>query len=453
MKQTIKEDRVQAIALLQAGHRVSEVAEQLKRSPQWVRKWWQRYEDEGVRGLQEKSRTPRLKAKQMPEQVREAIIVARLKLESKAQSGGGLKYIGGPAIRTELKNQKVTPLPSVATIERVLRQVKMTRKKKVKEQLKIKYPHLRPQVPHELSQVDIVPHYLQGGERVACFNGLDVVSRYPTGQAKSQRRSLDAAHFLIHLWQTVGIAKYTQLDNEGCFSGGTTHPYVLGRVVRLALQVGTEVVFSPVYHPQSNGYVERFHQDYDYHVWDDTYLPNLEAVNKQASNFFTLYRHSGHHSRLNGSTPTQAHFHSLPRFLADDFQLSETKLPLTPGRVHFIRRVQADRTVRVLNVDWTVPAEPDTGLWATLDIHSDDALLSIFDQAPDVQSRTCLISHPFPLNEHPVQSSPIPTTPHLIQLPSLPLSTTHSSSFLHKVFLLAQDRLSRIFFRSDQLLE
>jgi len=31
-----------------------------------------------------------------------------------------------------------------------------------------------------------------------------------------------------------GLGKNPQVDNEGCFSGGHTHPYVLGKVVRLA---------------------------------------------------------------------------------------------------------------------------------------------------------------------------------------------------------------------------
>ncbi|MEZ4713963.1 MAG: hypothetical protein R3A44_42655 [Caldilineaceae bacterium] len=65
-------------------------------------------------------------------------------------------------------------------------------------------------------------------------------------------------------------------------------PYVLGRVARLALQVGTELVFSPVYHPASNGYIERFHQEYDLHVWEDTYLANQAQVSQQAVQFSRL---------------------------------------------------------------------------------------------------------------------------------------------------------------------
>ena len=185
---------------------------------------------------------------------RQLVIQARSELEAAAASGQGLKYVGGRAVRTKLQGRLGGPAPSVPTIERILRTAWLTQRRQPAE--------LRDPLPACATnggpdgQIDIVPHYLTGGQKVGCFNGLDVVSRYPTGQAYAQARSQDAAAFLIHFWQTVGIPTYTQVDNQDCFSGGHTHPYVLGQVVRLALTVGTELVFSPVYHPESNGYVE-----------------------------------------------------------------------------------------------------------------------------------------------------------------------------------------------------
>jgi hypothetical protein len=248
--------------------------------------------------------------------------------------------------------------------------------------------------------VDIVPHYLQGGERISCFNAIDVVSRYPTGLAFAQHRAQDATAFLVHLWQEMGIADYTQVDNEGCFSGGATHPYVLGQVVRLALAVGTELVFSPVYHPQSNCFVERFHQDYNRHVWEDTYLEDLAAVNKKGQWFFPLYRLREDHDQLHGQSPAVRHQEGTPRQLPAGFTLSGKKLPLREGRIHFMRRVNPQGQVRVLNVDWTVPRfDPLKGVWVTIEFRTTGALLSIFDAAPDALQRDCLATYAFPLNE------------------------------------------------------
>jgi len=323
---------------------------------------------------------------------------ARSELEAEARRGQGLKYIGARAIRTRLKVQDVTPLPSVRTIERILQEANMTHPHQARPE--VQYPHLHPSQPHQLCQVDHVPRYLQGGKPVYGFNAIDVVSRYPTGEAKGDRRASTAADFLVHVWQTIGVPTYTQVDNEACFSGGFSHPYVLGQCVRLALRVGTELVFSPVRHPQSNGSVERFHQDYQKHVWEDTYLPNLEAVRQQADRFFDLYRQSRHHVALAGHTPAERHLQGNCTPLPPDFRRPSGKLPLYAGRLHFIRRIAPDGTVSVLNVKWAVP-QPDfsRGVWVTLELQPGGATLFIFDQPPDVPTRKQLAAHPFPLSE------------------------------------------------------
>lgn len=422
MEEQLIAERKSAIMQLKQGKTAKEVAANLGRHPNWVSKWRNRFQEEGWNGLRSRSCKPKKYGRQLAPEVRQAIIKVRLELEANAALGKGLKYIGGLAVRTKLKEQKVKPLPSVPTIERVLREAGLTKPKEKNQKEEVIYPHLHPTEPHQLCQVDIVPHYLTGGQRVACFNGIDVVSRYGTGQPFAQRRSRDAAAYLIHLWQTVGIARYTQVDNEGCFSGGATHPHVLGTVVRLALEVGTELVFSPVYHPESNGFVERFHQDYNRHVWEDTYLANLDEVQQQSDRFFDLYRQRKDHTKLAEQSPHDLHHQLEPLLLASDFDRGDSKLPLREGRIHFIRRIQADGTVRVLNVDWTVP-NPDLskGVWVTIDFRPVGAILSIYDAAPDAAERNLLTSYAFPLKEA-VLASQEETVDQLDEIPVQPYS-------------------------------
>ena len=409
---TLLEERKSAIHLLRAGQSVRSVAAEMGRTRRWVRKWRKRYQTEGWGALQDRSRRPHQIVRQTTEVHKQAIRKARSELEAEAAEGKGLKYVGGQAIRTRLKEKGIRPLPSTSTVERVIRAAGMTRPYQRPEQPEIRYPHLKVKRPQTLIQADIVPHYLKGGDRVACFNAIDVASRYPTGQAYAQRRSKDAEAFLIHVWQELGVSKYTQVDNEGCFSGGFTHPYVLGKVVRLALQAGTELVFSPVRHPQSNGFVERFHQDYDKHVWKDTYLSNISEVQDQGQRFFALYRQRPHR-RLNEQSPESAH--QTPKRLPLDLKPASKQRPLYEGQVHFIRKVLANNTISVLNVNWPVPdAKPDQGVWATLIIKTSGAKLIVFDAAPDVPARKRLAIHRFKLSEpvlgHPLSTSRKPTS-------------------------------------------
>ena len=389
-----------AIHLLRSGKTVAEVAQEVKRSEPWVYKWRKRYFDAGDwQALEDRSRAPKHPPKKLPEYIRQTIRAVRSELEAEAAEPGKLSYIGAHAIRGRLRQKRITPLPSVSSIERELRAAGMTRPRKPQKPDQVEYPHVHPTKPHQLVQVDIVPRYLPGGPCVACFNAIDVVSRYPTGRQYLTKRSEDAASFLLQVWSDLGIPDYTQVDNEGCFSGGFTHPGVLGKVLRLALMVGTELVFSPIRHPESNGYVERFHQDYTKNVWDKIDLPDLAAVHKHSLLFFDAYRHSPHHSALHSRSPQEMHAIDPICDLPARFRPT-AKLPLTVGKVHFIRVVSQDRQVMVLNQNWDVPlAKPDQGVWATLQFTPQGARLRIYDTAPDAQRRSCLAEHPFPLKE------------------------------------------------------
>jgi hypothetical protein len=293
----------------------------------------------------------------------------------------------------------------VSTIVRILRQAGMTKPRPPKEEKAVVYPHLKPTTAHQLTQVDIVPHYLSGGENIACFNSIDVVSRYPTGQQFKRKGSTEAAEFLLRTWQEGGVPQYLQMDNESCFSGGYKHPGVIGKVVRLALSAGVQPVFSPFYHPESNGSVERFHQDYSAFVWKKVHLENLAAVRQRSALFFPNYRHSRHHSALGGKSPLEVHTATPLRHLPADFSIPD-KLPITAGQVHFIRAVDKNRQVLILNKTWSAGlALPDQAVWATLFLTPKEASLRIYDAAPDAPKRRCLAVHPFPLKE-PVVSLP-----------------------------------------------
>jgi len=393
-------ERKLAIFQLRQGKTIIEVAQSLDHSTSWVSKWHKRFKNGGWVGLKDRSRAPKYHGHKLSETILQTVRQARLELEAEAALGDRLKYVGAIAVRTRLKKKQVEPLPSIPSIERILREAGMTKPKEKRVEPRVEYPHLKPTQAHQLCQADIVPHYLSGGKRVSCFNAIDVVSRYPTGQPFARRRSQDAAAFLIHIWQEIGIPHYTQVDNEGCFSGGATHKYVLGKVVRLALEVGTGLVFSPVRHPESNGSIERFHQDYDRHVWEDTYLDNMDEVLKQSQHFFRLYRQREDHGKLNEQSPEAVHSQKSVQRLAPDFALPETRRPLKEGRVHFMRRVSAEGKVRVLNDEWVVPnPDAEKGVWVTIEFLTTGATLRIFDEAPDRPDRRCLASYPFPVNE------------------------------------------------------
>jgi len=393
------EDRKSLIHLLNSGKKPREAARELVRSPSWAYKWKSWYEQNGWAGLQSRSRAPKHVPNRVSFEVCQAILRVRSELEAEAENKDSLGYIGANAIYGRLHASGITPVPAVSTIERILRQAGKTKPRLPKAEKEVVYPHLKPTVAHQLTQVDIVPHYLTGGQSIACFNSIDVVSRYPAGKQFARKRSGDASDFILHTWRELGLSKYLQMDNESCFNGGYKHPGVIGKVVRLALYVGVQPVFSPFYHPESNAFVERFHQDYSDFVWKKEHLENLAAVRQRSALFFPNYRNSHHHSALNGQSPMEIH-RALPvRKLPFGFSLPNP-LPITAGQMHFLRAVDDKRSVLILNKVWSVElGMPDQGVWATLSLKSGGATLRIYDTAPDAQKRRCLAEHPFPLKE------------------------------------------------------
>jgi transposase len=393
--------RVTAVYLIQQGWTPTKVGQVLGRSRAWGYKWWQRFQhNQAWEDLHTQSRAPRSGPTWLSPAVQQLICRVRKELEAEASLLDQLGYVGAAAIRSRLQAEGLSHLPSRATIERMLGQAGLTQPHASEEE-PIHYPHLQPGQPHELIQVDIVPHYLPGGGCVSCFNAIDPVSHYPSGAQSLSKSAAVAMQFLQQVWAEQGRSHYLQLDNESCFSGGTAHPLVLSKVVRLGLSVGTQLVFSPFYHPESNGCVERFHQDYNQHTWQKFELTDLEGVQSTSAHFVESFRHSRHVEALEGHCPIEVQACVPAQGLPQPLALPSQKLPLTAGQVHFMRRVSAKRTVSVLYQDWAVPvAEPDQGVWATLEFSPPQtAVLRIYDTAPDAAVRTCLGEHAFPLQE------------------------------------------------------
>jgi transposase len=399
MDKDVESARHSLIHLLRKGHSPEEAAIELSYSLSWAYKWWGRFNQAGWEGLKSQPRAPHHHPNRIPEKTKQKILEIRAELEKEAQKPEALSYIGASAICGRMLERGLKIIPSISTIEKVLREAGASKPRRTQTEQTPVYPRLHVEQPHQLTQMDIVPHYLSGGMLVHCFNAIDVVSRYPEGKQYERKSTDEVLDFCLKTFQSIGIAEYTQMDNESSFNGGRTHPYVIGRVARLMLLVGTELIYSPFYHPESNAFVERFHQDYSQNVWEKTQFQNLAHVQQTSARFFGRYRLSRHHSELHGQSPATLHFANPPRLLPKDFILPKP-LPITEGKIHFMRAVSADQTIPVFNVNWSVGlAQPHQGVWATLFITTRGARLAIYDQPPDALKQQCFANHPFPLSE------------------------------------------------------
>jgi putative transposase len=103
-----------------------------------------------------------------------------------------------------------------------------------------------------IQATDIITRHLRGGAVIENFHTIDHFSHAVwLGQYRDQTAAI-TRQFLLENWTQLGLPHLHQFDNVGAFSGGHTHPRVLGQVVRLCLFCGIEPLFTPFYDAQRN---------------------------------------------------------------------------------------------------------------------------------------------------------------------------------------------------------
>jgi transposase InsO family protein len=178
--------------------------------------------------------------------------------------------------------------------------------------------------------MDIVIRHLAGGERICSFHLLDLASRYPFLRQYPDKSAVSTKAILAAAWQTIGLPKLLQIDNEATFCGGYRFKRVFSQIVRLCLTVGVEIVFIPFYSPQKNADIESFNSDWDLAFWQRERFRDLAHVQAECQIFERWYQTRHEPPALQGMTPAETRADFVPRLLPADFNLhqAEKRLPL-----------------------------------------------------------------------------------------------------------------------------
>ncbi len=349
-------DRHRAITLRLAGRSVKSICAAVGRSLVWFHKWWRRYLESGVEGLYDLTRANH-RAQRIPPELERTILSIRRRLQAHTSPATRYSLIGAQAIRAELKALDVRPFPAVRTIEPVLQRNGLTTPRVRLAPLlpRQEYPGPQARASNQLHEVDLVgPIYLKGSSRrYYIWLGKDAFDGAVCLRLAGSRRMDEVLWFLGECWKDLGLPERVQLDNARELSGWGPAARRLSRVIRLCLRFGVEPFFIPKGEPQFNGSIENFNGWFQPRLFQRRFrwpgelrreLVHLqEAVNTQHV-----------HPRLGGLTPAQ-HRRSLRlRKLPASFVVPTGRLPLSEGRVTFIRRVSPAGTVTVLSQSFRV---------------------------------------------------------------------------------------------------
>jgi hypothetical protein len=373
--------RQEAIRRRLQGERRCDICRALARSLRWFDKWWAEYRRHPRSDLANRSRAPHTSPQQVAPTIRAAVVKLRRMLEAANTPATRYSPIGAGAIAGQLREQRLTPLPSARTIQRLLQAAGLTHALGAGE-AKAYYPWPVAWDVNVIQATDIITRHLRGGLAIENFHTLDHFSHAIwLGQYAHQTAAI-TRQFLLENWANLGLPRFHQLDNEIAFSGGHRHARVLGQVVRLCLFCGVEPLFTPYYDAKRNHQIETFHSLWLRFFWSRHQFGDLAQVRRLTPAFRRWWQAHYCPPALDGQTPAQVRQGAHLRLLTPELQrlIPAGRLPITAGRIHFMRKVTGDGLIHLLNEPWPVDRKL-AGEYVRATVNTTEHCLTIWRQA------------------------------------------------------------------------
>lgn len=357
--------RRKAIRWLLKGLASSTILQRLDRSRAWLSKWKKRFDQWGWDGLKSQPFGPHHWPQQYDQPTRRLVIEARQRLLRRT-----VGLVGPRAIQDELRRARLLRrVPSLSTIKRILREGGLIKRSRPARQVYYPQPNARP--GYALYAMDWTARYLTGGCKVYAFHMLDLETRALHQTIGGDKSLVTVERHALAAWQVLGLPDGLQMDNDAAFCGGYKVPRVFGRFTRLCLYLGIEPIFIPPYEAARNGVVERVNGLWGQSFWQRQHFCSLAAVERASPEFAQWYWQEYAPPSLAGAPPAQAHGQAerLP-LRARQVRAVPAALPITAGRLHFIRQVAAEGFLSLLNEDWKVGKRlAGQYVWATIVTH------------------------------------------------------------------------------------
>jgi transposase InsO family protein len=274
--------------LFQEKAPVTKIAKEFGVSRKTFYKFKQRFEAEGVTGLQDRSRAPHQRPRKIPQVVEEAIVELRCQHPD----------FGPVRLQAELKNLGVNP-PSHQGIQNVL----------VRHHLngwnapeKREYRRFERSSPNELWQLDTKGFFIiKGWGKAFPLNILDDYSRFCIA---SQLLPLERSEYILDTLEkaiaTYGRPQYLITDNGSWF---VHKDKALTRVQMFLKDQGILHILTGVRRPTTIGKVERFHRTLNRELIKKFRFKDLVQAQEACDTFRFYYNYQRPHQALGNLPP------------------------------------------------------------------------------------------------------------------------------------------------------
>lgn len=353
MKKRREHDREHAIKSYLQGESIAAIAKKLGYTRPWVYKWIERYQANQEHWQGDQSRAPHSNSRQLPDEVTEAVKLVRRHLYDQ-----GL-FCGAQAISWELETLQVSPLPSLRTINRIVRREGLTHRRTGRYKPKGKrYPQLSGKAANEVHQSDYVgPCYLSGPLRFYSINSVDIATGRCALTPVLNKTAQSAIDALWANWWRLGVPKHQQVDNEMVFYGSQNHPRGMGCLIRLCLANGVEPWFIPLAEPWRNGVVEKFNDHYRGGLLRRVAMKGIDELRRESLLFEQKHNTRYRYTKLQGRTPQMALAQQQIR-LPISARPPQHPLPKPEsGRYHLVRFIRSDGLLDIFSEKFRLPPE------------------------------------------------------------------------------------------------
>lgn len=260
-----------------------------------------KYEREGVKGLEARSKVPLLSPNKTAKIIEDSILEVRLTHPT----------WGARKIRTYLLNKHMAGLPALSTICDILkRNGCITEEASLKHQPLIRFEK---EAPNELWQMDFKGHF-QLGIRKTCYplTVLDDFSRFSIClHACANETAFVVKTQLIRIFEQYGMPVQINVDNGSPWGNSSLVKYT--KLTVWLMQLGIRVTHSRPRHPQTNGKNERFHRTLKEDVLNRQKLDNFTHAQKVFDQWQHIYNYERPHQAIGMQVPADRYKPSLRR--------------------------------------------------------------------------------------------------------------------------------------------
>ena len=141
--------------------------------------------------------------------------------------------------------------------------------------------------------------------------------------------------------------------------------------------VGIEVVFIAPAKPWMNGTIEEFNTEFDRLLWNREVFSNLSDIQSKAKAFYNSQNEFNSWKEKKNPAPSLSPKRTLP----EDFKIDLNNIPLVDGSIHFIRMVDSNGDIFILNEHFHIWREYiGEYVWATIDTGQQSLVIRYNDE-------------------------------------------------------------------------